>query len=83
MNLGQCEEYDTPVIVAADSTTSTYLQITNIDSYSTYIVYVNGENEAGNGTVVEETIVTPETGTHYVSVLSNNHNSVECSQKQI
>ena len=74
MNLGQCEEYDTPVIVVADSTTNTYLQITNIDSYSTYIVYVNGENEAGNGTVVEETIITPETGTHLinVSVLSNN-----------
>ena len=62
LNLEQCNEYDEPLVAEEGFTTGNYLLITNLESYSTYIVYVYGENEAGNGTAVNATIITQETG---------------------
>ena len=62
LNLEQCEEYNEPFVAEEGFTVGSNLLITDLESYSTYIVYVYGENEAGNGTAVNETTITQETG---------------------
>ena len=48
-NLDQCQVFDPPQLIDEGTTTNTFITLPDLETYSTYMIYVAGRNEAGDG----------------------------------
>ena len=68
INLDQCEVIEPPVMIREGTTKEQFLSLSGLETYSTYRIYVYGQNDAGNGQIQNQTSVTNSSSEYLVSL---------------